>query len=174
MISGAGTLVFDQPSVKDAAVYIHSLLAKSKEVPLHVAIRPQPAERPQASAGISLKLTARMPCRFDWPSKQAEAIQAVPYNRWDLAGPSRGGRSVIRPRFGGWLENVDQFDSRLFSISEPEAELMDPQQRLLLETAFEVTQVASLPLKALTSHSTITRIHQPALACTQNKPQIVK
>ena len=64
-----------------------------------------------------------------------------PYSRWDLDGVSKGGKAVTRPRFGGWLENVDQFDSSMFGISAPEAELMDPQQRLLLEAVWEAAQV---------------------------------
>ena len=47
----------------------------------------------------------------------------------------------MRPRFGGWLDNVAEFDASLFGITAPEAELMDPQQRLVLELAWQVSQV---------------------------------
>ena len=68
----------------------------------------------------------------------------MPYNRWDLDGVSKSGKAITRPRFGGWLEGVDQFDSNMFGISAPEAELMDPQQRLLLEAVWEAAQVKIL------------------------------
>jgi polyketide synthase PksJ len=44
-------------------------------------------------------------------------------------------------RFGAWIGGVENFDSQLFGISTPEAELMDAQQRVLLEVVWETLQV---------------------------------
>ena len=67
----------------------------------------------------------------------------MPLSRWDLDSRNKSGKAVLRPRFGGWLERVDEFDSSMFGISAPEAELMDPQQRLLLEVVWGAAQVSS-------------------------------
>jgi Beta-ketoacyl synthase, N-terminal domain/Phosphopantetheine attachment site len=67
-----------------------------------------------------------------------DAVNLVPHARWDVEEPafihlSESGQSIHRSRFGGFMDAVDEFDARLFSIADGEANLMDPQQRLLLE-----------------------------------------
>src|SRR5689334_22823289 len=43
---------------------------------------------------------------------------------------------------GGFLDNVDQFDSQFFEIAPREAVYLDPQHRLLLEVAWEALEDA--------------------------------
>lgn len=141
MRPASGTLVFDQPSVKDAAGYIHGLLLGRDTSPAIPQVQLKLAEKSQQSSAIKFAISARMPCSFSPKEIQEEAISSVPYNRWDLDGLSKSGKAMNRPRFGGWLKGVDYFDSTVFGISAPEAELMDPQQRLLLEAMWETVQV---------------------------------
>ena len=61
-----------------------------------------------------------------------DAIQMVPFSAWDLDA-HRGGASVDRARFGGFVGGTDLFDAAAFGITPAEAELMDPQQRALME-----------------------------------------
>ncbi len=61
-----------------------------------------------------------------------DAIQMVPFSAWDLDA-HRGGASVDRARFGGFIGGTDLFDAVAFGITPAEAELMDPQQRALME-----------------------------------------
>ncbi|HEX2908940.1 MAG TPA: beta-ketoacyl synthase N-terminal-like domain-containing protein, partial [Phototrophicaceae bacterium] len=62
---------------------------------------------------------------------QGDAITEVPPDRFDLdtfydARPATPGK--VMSRWGGYLDQVDQFDPFFFGISPREAERMDPQQ----------------------------------------------
>ncbi len=57
------------------------------------------------------------------------------------------GRSVSR--WGGFLDDVADFDPEFFAINEREATAIDPQHRLLLETSWEAVEHAGLAPKLL-------------------------
>ncbi|MEM7119284.1 MAG: beta-ketoacyl synthase N-terminal-like domain-containing protein, partial [Chloroflexota bacterium] len=79
-----------------------------------------------------------------------DAISQVPAERWDIeqlidenASPENGvATGKMSTRWGGFLNNVDQFDPHFFGISPREAARMDPQQRLLLETSWRALEHA--------------------------------
>lgn len=74
-----------------------------------------------------------------------DAITEVPADRWDLHTYYNANQAVpgkMNTRWGGFLEQVDQFDPSFFKISPREAAQMDPQQRLLLEVAWEALEHA--------------------------------
>jgi phthiocerol/phenolphthiocerol synthesis type-I polyketide synthase C len=86
-------------------------------------------------------------CRFpgaDGPSAfwrllsdGVDAITEVPRDRWDVDAAK-----TAATRWGGFLDQVDQFDPQFFGISPREAARMDPQQRLLLEVTWEAMEDA--------------------------------
>src|SRR5690606_9091390 len=81
-----------------------------------------------------------------------DAIEEVPRERWDVdavydADPDAPGR--MSTRFGGFVDEVDQFDPHFFGISPREAERMDPQQRLLLEVSWRALEQAGIDPDAL-------------------------
>ena len=76
-----------------------------------------------------------------------DAITEVPKERWDIDAfydPEPGTPGKMSTRWGGFLEQVDQFEPSFFGISPREVERMDPQQRLVLEVAWEAIENAAI------------------------------
>ncbi|WP_327070808.1 SDR family NAD(P)-dependent oxidoreductase [Kitasatospora sp. NBC_01302] len=114
-------------------------------------VRPQPAtEEPIAIIGISGRYPQARDLDEFWRNLAAgrDCVTEVPADRWDAealfdADPAAPGRSYSR--WGGFLSDVDSFDSLFFQISPMQARSMDPQERLFLETAWSALENAGYP-----------------------------
>ncbi len=74
-----------------------------------------------------------------------DCVTEIPLERWDYQlyfDPARNRPGKSYSKWGGFLEEVDKFDSLFFNISPREAELIDPQERLFLETVWETVEDA--------------------------------
>lgn len=97
-----------------------------------------------------------MACRFPRGADTPEAfwellrngtdcISRVPTARWDveaLYDPNPDAIGKMTTRWGGFLDDVDQFDPEFFGISPREANRMDPQQRFALELCWHALENA--------------------------------
>ena len=86
---------------------------------------------------------------WDLLRRGRDAISQTPPERWSLdkfyaAGDSRVGKT--QSKWGGYVNQIDQFDPQLFGISPREAASMDPQQRMLLEVAWRALEDAGVPV----------------------------
>ena len=118
----------------------------SVELSIEVA-KPQPAAQPPLSpiankAVAIIGYSGRFPGApnlekfWDNLDKGVCSITPIPADR------RRSNHAPSRPRYGGFIDDVDRFDPLFFSISPTDAELMDPQHRLFLSEAYRAIENA--------------------------------
>src|SRR3990172_8177548 len=134
----------DLSPVKRALLAVRELQAKLDAVE-------QSRTEPIAIVGLGCRFRggADSPAAF-WELLRdgVDAVREVPPDRWDIDAYYDSDPTVIgkmATRWGGFLDQVDQFDPEFFGLSPREAARMDPQQRLLLEVAWEALEHAALP-----------------------------
>ena len=148
------TLVWDYPSIEELSAYLAKLAsANGSQLAAQSPSKKVEAQRPLPSNTDPIAIIG-LGCRFPGANSPAafwqllengiDAIREVPSDRWDVdqlydpdAGPGK-----MNTRWGGFLEQADEFDPQFFNISPREATRMDPQQRLLLEVAWEALEQA--------------------------------
>lgn len=126
-----GTLVFDYPSINEIANFIGNFSLSGE---IHQTPETQ-LEHADTLATCTIKaISGSVPggyleyCHINGNDR----IAKVPLERWDVDQPPPDSKNELNLQFGSFINDVDQFDARLFNLSPAEALLMDPQQRLLL------------------------------------------
>ena len=120
----------------DHKIFINQFYQKKNIHDIHIpAVMPENFE-PVAIIGISGRFPGANDAEQFWQNiaDGVNSIGKVPDNRWSLSP------EVIE--YGGFLDNIDQFDPLFFDISPHEAECMDPRQRLFLEEAWHAFEDA--------------------------------
>ncbi|MBK8783716.1 MAG: hypothetical protein IPO22_18355 [Anaerolineales bacterium] len=152
----APTLAWDYPTIELLANHLASYSQPTKTVSPPAPIQPSSkfTREPIAIIGMSCRFpkAANPQAFWDLLRNGVDAISEVPADRWnvdafyssDSATPGK-----VTSRWGGFLENVDLFDTHFFGISPREAARMDPQQRLLLEVSWEALENAFIPPASL-------------------------
>ena len=86
-----------------------------------------------------------------------DATSEVPASRWDIDAyydPNKEVLGKMYTRRGGFLSEIDGFDTNFFRISPREAVSLDPAQRLLLEVTWEAIENAGIAADQLRESNT--------------------
>ena len=150
--TASSTVVFDYPDIEALAAFLASEIGSSPDA------SPATAEAPvapvQSSADDRIAIIG-MACRFPgaddldafWQLLLAgdDAVLDARPNA-DSLGAAGAGMAKLAPgyRRAGFVDGLDQFDSRFFRIQPIEARSMDPQQRMLLETTWHALEDAAI------------------------------
>ncbi|MDZ7963672.1 MAG: beta-ketoacyl synthase N-terminal-like domain-containing protein [Nostoc sp. DedSLP03] len=147
------TLAYDYPTIATLSAYLTETLSQRRE-------SPEPRRNLKSVEAIAI---IGLDCRFPGANNPEafwqllrngkSAIEQIPVNRWDshlFYNPIPAQPGKMSTRWGGFIEQVDQFDPQFFGISPREAERMDPQQRLLLEVSWQALENAGLASDRLT------------------------
>lgn len=122
------------------------LLLKLKQATAKIQEIRAAATEPIAIIGMSCRFPggASTPEGF-WDILQngVDAIAEVPKDRWDLDdyyNPDPDTPGKMHSPYGGFIDQVQEFDANFFGISPKETIHLDPQQRLLLEVSWEALE----------------------------------
>jgi 3-oxoacyl-(acyl-carrier-protein) synthase len=137
----------DTPTANDLSPLKRALLA-IEELQARLQAVEQQAREPIAVVGLGCRIPggANGPESFWGLLREGRSgVREIPRDRWDVDArydPNPDAPGKIATRFGGFLDEVDQFDPQFFGIAPREALSMDPQQRLLLEVSWEALEDA--------------------------------
>jgi polyketide synthase PksN len=115
-------------------------------VPGHAEeLRVDPGTRPRRTQDVAIVgMAGRYPkaknSRELWENlaRGRDCVEEIPADRYERR-LQHGSAGKYR---GGFIDDVDRFDSLFFNISPREAEILDPQERLFLEVAWEAIEDA--------------------------------
>jgi acyl transferase domain-containing protein/acyl carrier protein len=135
------TITYDHPNILTLSNYLSENIEQDRSS-LPANISNGHFNEPIAVIGMSCRFPGANDPETFWQLLRngVDMIKEVPASRWPKQAfyhpdPSVPGKAISY--WGGFLDNVDQFDPFFFGISPIEAKNMDPQQRLLLELSFE-------------------------------------
>jgi myxalamid-type polyketide synthase MxaE and MxaD len=155
------TLAYDYPTIADVAGFVaRAATASARDAGAASSPLPdQAGPDPIAIIGIGCRLPGASGPKAYWQLLlgRVDAIREVPPDRWDgdaLYDPDSATPGRMNTRWGGFLDQVADFDAEFFRISAREAERMDPQQRLSLEVTWEALEDAGLVAGSLSGTST--------------------
>ena len=114
---------------------------------------------PIAIVGMSGRFPGSPDLETFWENlkENKDLITEVPKDRWnweDYYGDATQDKRKTKAKWGGFIEDVDKFDSLHFSISPREAELMDPQQRITLQAVWHALEDAGIAPVSLKGNDT--------------------
>jgi phthiocerol/phenolphthiocerol synthesis type-I polyketide synthase A len=89
---------------------------------------------------------------WDFLAEGRSGVREVPAERWEWCeggSPESAAALAATTRWGGFLDDLAEFDAEFFEVPPREADKMDPQQRLLLEVTHEALEHAGITPQSL-------------------------
>ncbi|WP_217636936.1 SDR family NAD(P)-dependent oxidoreductase [Dendrosporobacter quercicolus] len=87
-----------------------------------------------------------------------DCITEIPSSRWEYGRyytQEKDSIGTMYSKWGGFLADIDKFDSLLFNIAPLDAPRIDPQERLFLETVWETMEDAGYTRTGLGKHAKV-------------------
>ncbi|MGB5633023.1 MAG: SDR family NAD(P)-dependent oxidoreductase, partial [Waterburya sp.] len=135
------TIVYDYPNIVELAAYLsQSTVPQGHTTRVQSKINSQHTEI--AIIGIG--------CRFPGANNPEQFWQLLRNGKDAISKSDRWDGSS----WGGFIDDVDQFDPHFFGITPREAQSIDPQQRLLLEVSWSALEDAAVANKNLAGSNT--------------------
>jgi len=152
------TLAWDYPTIEQLANHLAGELPKTLAT-AQLKINHRAEAEPIAIIGLGCRFPGANNPEAFWELLRngVDAIREVPPERWnseEYYDPTPGVPGKMVTRWGGFIDQVDQFDHRFFGISPREAAQMDPQQRLLLEVTWEALEDAGITTEKIAGSQT--------------------
>ncbi|MEN5378520.1 non-ribosomal peptide synthetase/type I polyketide synthase [Sphingobacterium kitahiroshimense] len=146
------TVLYENYTIRMLAIYIdaESSLRKSSALPTLV----ENANSDKiAIVGVSCRFPGATNVQDFWNNmiNSVDCISEIPPDRWDWRDYYSTDQQVNKmySKWGGFIENISDFDASFFNITNEEACLMDPQQRILLELSYEAFENAGYSVENL-------------------------
>ncbi len=156
------TLVWEAPSLRIAIDHLMNLQSENgkREKNIYDKIEAkdfsQNRDEPIAIIGMGCRFPGANDVEEFWKLLQdgRDAISLTPSDRWPdyQYSETKNGKPISD--WGGYLDQIDEFDPLFFGLSYREAEKMDPQQRLLLEVSWQALEHACIDPKSLAGTET--------------------
>lgn len=130
-----------------------------RELKLKLGTAKQVQHEPVAVVGMACRFPGAPDLDSFWEllKRGGDAVSEVPPERWNLDqwfDPRPNAPGKINTRYGGFIEDVDCFDTGFFGIPPREAQQMDPGQRILLELVWNALEHAGIPPDSLRGSNT--------------------
>ncbi|MGD1702704.1 polyketide synthase [Dapis sp. BLCC M229] len=109
-----------------------------------------------AIIGISCRYPGANNWKEFWENLKngVDSVTEVPPERWNEKNwyhPDPNHPNTSYSKWGGFLEDVDKFDSQFFNIPPSEAQFIDPQHRIFIEEAYHAIEDAGYAANSLKS-----------------------
>ncbi|MGF1589286.1 MAG: hybrid fatty acyl-AMP ligase/type I polyketide synthase [Pleurocapsa sp.] len=137
------TIVYDYPNIVELAAYLSQSTISDRALTANYQLSTSNRQKTEiAIIGIGCRFPgANNPEQF-WQLLQEGRDAITKSDRWEGAS------------WGGFIDDVDQFDPQFFGITPREAQSIDPQQRLLLEVSWSALEDAAISNQNLASSNT--------------------
>src|SRR5690554_3758799 len=145
--------------VQDRRALLKEALLAVEQMQARLEAAERAKNEPIAIIGMSCRFPGANNVEAYWHLLRTgqDAVRPVPENRWNVdeyttSDDEDGDNKPIW--YGGFLDDIDQFDPAFFGISPREATTLDPQQRLVLEVAWEALEHAAISPDSLNGSRT--------------------